>query len=103
MAVLGGLISVPMGLVLVKFLPVALDPKAAVAAGRFGGRAELVPWGTGLLLLAFGFGLSSLSYGLYRVVTGRRNAVFKAIFLLLSVAFLVFFFYFGSLLPDTTK
>jgi len=101
LAVVGGLITVPMVFVILKFLPVAVDPAQAVAAGRFGGTADQVPAAMGLLISVFAFGAAMLGFGLHRALTGRRNAVLKPVVLLLGMLFLAMFFYFGSQLPDT--
>jgi hypothetical protein len=101
LTVVGGLISLPMVFVILKFLPVVADPAQAVAEGRFGGTADQVPAAMGLLLSVFAFGAAMLGFGLQRALTGRRNPLLMPVVLLLGILFLVMLFYFGSQLPDT--
>lgn len=103
LAVVGGIITFPMLYVLKEFAPVAMDPEAAVAAGRFGGTADQVPLAVGMLGLVAAFGASMLLFGLVRGITGKRNRFAMPVMLLLGLAMLGLLFYFGGLLPDSTN
>jgi len=103
LTVVGGLIAVPMVFVVLKFLPIFLNPAQAVAEGRFGGTADQVPISMGLLLTVLAFGASMLGFGLQRALTGKRNPLLKPVVLSLGLVFAAMFFYVGSQLPDTPE
>lgn len=100
MSICGALISLPTIVLVIKFMPVVLDPEAAVAAGRFGGSAGQVPLATALLLTVLAVGLSLLGFGAPRALFGTRSAMAKPVLLGLGLLFFAIFFYLGSQLPD---
>ena len=101
MTVVGGLITLPAIAIVLKFLPVAIDPQSAIAEGRVALTAGQVPLAMFLLLTVLAFGAALLYFGVPRALRGQRHAWTKPLTLGFAALFIATFAYMGSQLPDS--
>lgn len=101
MMVFGALIGLPSILLVLKFIPVMLDPQGAVDAGTVALAVGQVPLAMALLALTMCLGLLLLVFGYLRAIKGKRPAITKPLLLGTGFAFFALLYYLGSNLPDT--
>ena len=93
--VVGAFIAIPMIFVNFAFFPTLMDPQSAVANGKFGGTADMVPVAAAMLFCLFGFGATLLVAGLHRAYSGRRSALYKVISLIFIGTFALMLYFFA--------
>jgi hypothetical protein len=100
MILFGTLIGLPSILLVLKFMPVMMDPQGAVDAGTVALTVDQVPLAMALLLLTMCLGLLLFFFGFLRAIKGKRLAIAKPLLLVTGFAFFALMYYLGSNLPD---
>ena len=101
MILFGALIGLPSILLVLKFMPVMMDPQGAVDTGTVALTVDQVPLAMALLLLTMCLGLLLFFFGFLRAIKGKRLAIAKPLLLGTGFAFFALMYYLGSNLPDT--
>lgn len=100
MILFGTLIGLPSILLVLKFMPVMMDPQGAVDAGTVALTVDQVPLAMALLLLTMCLGLLLFFFGFLRAIKSKRLAIAKPLLLVTGFAFFALMYYLGSNLPD---
>ena len=82
-----------MGGITLSVAPTMLNPGSEVGGTSFSGTAEQARIFLGLFLLVILFGLMSLTYGIFQIVTRRESGKFIAVTLLMAAVLFAVCFY----------